>query len=118
MNVGWLIKNFTQFNVIYYLLIIHVLILWLIYLLLLLRNNNLLCLLIRHVHHYIILCLHYILIHYSLRKQCGKIAVKIHFEDVKSIKNLLADSRNSEAADKFASLFVMGSSELFVVVEL
>lgn len=76
MCVGWLIKNFSQFNVIYYLLIIHVLILWLIYLLLLLRNNNLLCLLIRHVHHYIILCLHYILIHYSLRKQCGKLMLK------------------------------------------
>lgn len=48
-----------------------------------------------------------------------KIAVKIHFEeDVKSIKNLLADSRNSEAAGNFASLFVMGSSELFVYSEL
>ena len=127
MCVGWLIKNFSQFNVIYYLLIIHVLILWLIYLLLLLRNNNLLCLLIRHVHHYIILCLHYILIHYSLRKQCGKLMLKFisrQDEKKKSIKNLLADSRSFEAVDNFASLFVMRSSvlfvysELFVVVEL
>ena len=65
------------------------------------------------LHYFVLPALHSV-------KTVRKIAVKIHFEEdeKKSIKNLLADSRNSEAADKFASLFVMGSSELFVYSEL